>query len=280
MPRWGQLGCQGFIILDSLGKVVCKTTPAFMQVEGLAFRYVEAVLSAMLEARPIPEVAPGVTCRIKDLVSEPELNGKLAMCTEAENGEGQCTIVLQNRRNLKIKATNLSVAPGQPQPEKQTGGCCAKDSCAEESCAKESCVKSAKKAGTKLYQIKNRVEASANKLSEVTLAVREGADLPTDMLREKIVQMSAAKEELHAALTVAKQRLPADDEFLGKFLGIKGPCTNKLCLCAVCECGPTCQCNVADMSKVETCEPCTEFRSAAKNGKSSSGYPNQPQQQQ
>ena len=36
MPRWGQLGCQGFIVLGGEGGVVCKTAPAFMEVEALA----------------------------------------------------------------------------------------------------------------------------------------------------------------------------------------------------------------------------------------------------
>ena len=42
MPRWGQLGCQGSIVLDGAGAVVCKTTPAFLEVEDLAFGFVES----------------------------------------------------------------------------------------------------------------------------------------------------------------------------------------------------------------------------------------------
>ena len=51
LPNWGQLGCQGFIILDGQGSVVCKTTPAFMEVEDLAFRYVETILGSLLSSR-------------------------------------------------------------------------------------------------------------------------------------------------------------------------------------------------------------------------------------
>ena len=32
MPRWGQLGCQGFIVGDGRHSVVCKRTVAFMEV--------------------------------------------------------------------------------------------------------------------------------------------------------------------------------------------------------------------------------------------------------
>tara|TARA_B100000767_G_C19413618_1_gene388995 strand:+ start:224 stop:358 length:135 start_codon:yes stop_codon:yes gene_type:complete len=31
MPKWGQLGCQGFIVGDSRHSIVCKSTSAFMQ---------------------------------------------------------------------------------------------------------------------------------------------------------------------------------------------------------------------------------------------------------
>ena len=39
-----------------------------------------------------------------------------------------------------------------------------------------------------------------------------------------------------------------------------GVCANALCLCAECECGKGCTCNVGDNS--DTCEPCTDFRAA------------------
>ena len=36
MPRWGQLGCNGFIILDSQLGVVCEQTSAFLEVRTRA----------------------------------------------------------------------------------------------------------------------------------------------------------------------------------------------------------------------------------------------------
>lgn len=59
LPTYGQLGCKGFIILDADHQVVASTTPAFMQVRGLAFAHVEALLDAVCDKRPLPAVCPG-----------------------------------------------------------------------------------------------------------------------------------------------------------------------------------------------------------------------------
>lgn len=59
MPKWGQLGCSGFIILDATHQVVSKGTSAFMEVRDLAFKHVEAILDALVEKRPLPYVCPG-----------------------------------------------------------------------------------------------------------------------------------------------------------------------------------------------------------------------------
>ncbi|MGB1600142.1 MAG: hypothetical protein ACPIOQ_45770, partial [Promethearchaeia archaeon] len=48
MPRWGQLGCSGFIVLDGDKRVVSKCTTAFLQMKSLAFSHVEALLDALL----------------------------------------------------------------------------------------------------------------------------------------------------------------------------------------------------------------------------------------
>ena len=48
-PTWGQLGCNGFIVLDGLGNVVCPATSAFLKVQGQAFEHVELLLDALLD---------------------------------------------------------------------------------------------------------------------------------------------------------------------------------------------------------------------------------------
>ena len=66
-----------------------------------------------------------------------------------------------------------------------------------------------------------------------------------------------AEEAERAAVTA--QPVPAKPEKREIFVGglSIGTCANDLCLCPECECGASCQCNIAD---VETCEPCTVFR--------------------
>ena len=50
-PKWGQLGCNGFIILDSSLKVVCPKTSAFLEVRERAFHEVETILSKLLDGK-------------------------------------------------------------------------------------------------------------------------------------------------------------------------------------------------------------------------------------
>lgn len=47
-PKWGQLGCNGFIVLDQRHSVVCKATSAYMQVREKAFKHVETLIDTLL----------------------------------------------------------------------------------------------------------------------------------------------------------------------------------------------------------------------------------------
>lgn len=47
-PRWGQLGCNGFIVLDADGGVACRATAAYLDVGERAFAHVESLLDGML----------------------------------------------------------------------------------------------------------------------------------------------------------------------------------------------------------------------------------------
>jgi len=60
-PRWGQLGCNGFIVLDAQGKVACSATSAFLEMGERAFADTEAILDSLLsDASPQLMVTPGV----------------------------------------------------------------------------------------------------------------------------------------------------------------------------------------------------------------------------
>jgi len=54
MPAWGQLGCNGFIVIDGSHSVVCKASRAYLEVKSAAFRHVETLLSALIVEKPLP----------------------------------------------------------------------------------------------------------------------------------------------------------------------------------------------------------------------------------
>lgn len=127
-PRWGQLGCNGFIILDAEQNVVSTATSAFLEVRDLAFRHVEAVLEAVVAGRPPPRVCPGMKVVLNGL-SDVKMNGKSALCLTAPEGtQWRCTVKLSSSgRKLSVKAKNLSVNGEGYDPDadfdRETGGC-------------------------------------------------------------------------------------------------------------------------------------------------------------
>ena len=59
MPAWGQLGCNGFIVIDGSHSVVCKATRAYLEVKETAFQHVETLLSALIVEKPVPKQESG-----------------------------------------------------------------------------------------------------------------------------------------------------------------------------------------------------------------------------
>ena len=59
-PVWGQLGCNGFIVLDKDSKIVCRKSAAFLQVRERAFEQVESMLSALLGNNDVGQSNAGV----------------------------------------------------------------------------------------------------------------------------------------------------------------------------------------------------------------------------
>lgn len=110
---------------------------------------------------------------------------------------------------------------------------------------------------------KAALEAAEENLKMVSLAVKDSDNAAKSVLEALQVQMKSAKDKLKNAWAEAKRELPEDDELLVR-LNLKGPCTNSLCLCPICECGASCQCNVSEEANKETCEQCTEFRADKK----------------
>jgi hypothetical protein len=116
MPRWGQLGCNGFILLDSEQRVVSRATAPFMEVRQLAFSHVEVLLRALLAGTPPPRVCPGQLVTLTGLVKRPDLNGARALCLrEASPPGGRCVLQLlrEPRGQLSIKEANLQLVAAE-----------------------------------------------------------------------------------------------------------------------------------------------------------------------
>lgn len=108
-PAWGQLGCNGFIVLNGAGRVVCRATSPFMQVRELAFAHVEALVEALVAGQPPPPVCPGQQVVLRGL-SKSELNGQPAICVEAiDPASGRCGVALGGGRRLAVKVANVQV---------------------------------------------------------------------------------------------------------------------------------------------------------------------------
>jgi len=146
MPTWGQLGCNGLIVIDGADAVVCQASPAFLEVKGAAFRHVETLLEALLRSKPAPTLKSGRVdpsvgghCAevrfgadaaedleeeeviVSGLSSRPELNGKRGrVLSEASNGrlqvqlEGEAAPLAIKRQNLTKAAAELPAGQAAP----------------------------------------------------------------------------------------------------------------------------------------------------------------------
>jgi hypothetical protein len=96
MPRWGQLGCNGFIVMDGERNVVSKATTPFLQMRGLAFDHVENLLDAMLAGDVLPSVCVGQCVVLVDDVHDSSKRGKQGVVIAAADpnvaGDARCTV--------------------------------------------------------------------------------------------------------------------------------------------------------------------------------------------
>jgi hypothetical protein len=110
MPSWGQLGCNGFIVLDGDHKVVKASTSPFQQVRGLAFKHVEALVDALVGGQPVPKFCPGQFVYLQNL-NTASLNGELGVClVQSEDADTRVEVQLQSGRKIKVLPKNLAVA--------------------------------------------------------------------------------------------------------------------------------------------------------------------------
>lgn len=117
MPKWGQLGCNGLIVFDGSGRVVCRSSPAYLDVQERAFEYVETLLAGLLgEGASTTGPQRGSAVRLVDLISRADLNGREAVCTTGVGADGRCTVDVGGQ-SLRVKASNLVLVPASD------GGC-------------------------------------------------------------------------------------------------------------------------------------------------------------
>mmetsp|Transcript_50007 Transcript_50007/g.143973 ORF Transcript_50007/g.143973 Transcript_50007/m.143973 type:complete len:384 (+) Transcript_50007:174-1325(+) len=148
MPTYGQLGCRGFIVLDAEHRLVSPGTSAFMEVRGLAFDHVEALLSAVCSGRPTPRVCPGEYV-ILDTPPEqrPDLKGLHGMCLKVDGSSMQFGFVDGPLRGRAMVLPLSSVSPAAAEVDETgcgPGGCgpCGSGGCADGSCAQGGCAPS------------------------------------------------------------------------------------------------------------------------------------------
>ena len=227
-PKWGQLGCQGFIILDGSGSVVCKTTPPFMEIEQLAFRYVESVVGALMDKKPLPSVLPGQMVHINGLTGAPELNGSVGTCVSAEGENGRCQISMRGRGVVSVKPANLTVHMVSRQYTPEGGGGCGGGGCSGGGGCDDADVIDAcdagggggcdgggcggggcNKAGCSDQKATNSaVDAAIAKLREATNTLYHSAEpLPARMVKSLQAKVEAAKEELELLVEATMEDL-------------------------------------------------------------------------
>jgi len=138
MPTWGQLGCNGLIVLDGSDVVVCSASPAYLEVKNAAFRHVETLLGALLASKPAPTLLPGrvdgtvggacaevrfgsdADAAVEEVIvdglsSRPELNGKRGRVV-AQAANGRVEVQIDGEKTpLAIKRQNLTPV-AEPAP--------------------------------------------------------------------------------------------------------------------------------------------------------------------
>mmetsp|Transcript_627 Transcript_627/g.1811 ORF Transcript_627/g.1811 Transcript_627/m.1811 type:complete len:347 (-) Transcript_627:60-1100(-) len=130
LPTYGQLGCQGFIILDSDLQVVTTGTSAFMQVRNLAFSHVEALLDAVCAHQPLPKFCPGETLQLVEPPPErPDLRGATGMCVAVKGTKIDFGFMAGPLRGRMMQVASTAVRRVDDDEEEEPGqanlgGCC------------------------------------------------------------------------------------------------------------------------------------------------------------
>mmetsp|Transcript_78673 Transcript_78673/g.138751 ORF Transcript_78673/g.138751 Transcript_78673/m.138751 type:complete len:368 (-) Transcript_78673:96-1199(-) len=219
MPSYGQLGCQGFIILDKEHKVVAESTSPFMQVRNLAFDHVEALLEAVCADKPLPDLCPGESGVVIEVPegAPAKLKGSRGMCVKLREKTVDFGFMDGPLRGKLMELPKHMVRRlVEDSDEEMEGGCssgacnkgvdtsaCSKTgSCQPGSCDKGSCAPGADcgNGGYKAVQ-----DASAPQ--KVDKAMLEKS---LDLVSVKVPSMDAEHAEIADAFRVLAQKMSAD----------------------------------------------------------------------
>lgn len=126
LPTYGQLGCNGFFILDESHRVVSSATSSFMQVRDLAFKHVETILDAIFAKRPVPAVCPGEFVMLEAGEGRPGLNGEQGICVNVLDDtflEVQLMTGQYKKRTAKVPFSVVRKLEDGDSEGEEEGGC-------------------------------------------------------------------------------------------------------------------------------------------------------------
>lgn len=118
-PRWGQLGCNGFIVLGADGKVVNPKTSAYLEVNELAFRHVESILDSLVSGSAPASLAPGQHVELHGL-AKAALNGTRGFVVDAPSAAtGRVAVETYFGKRLAVKLENVRALPDDEGVEEE-----------------------------------------------------------------------------------------------------------------------------------------------------------------
>ena len=217
-PRWGQLGCNGFIILDAGQNVVCAASSAFLEVRNLAFRHVETVLDAVIAGRAPPRMCPGMRVMLTGL-SKATMNGEMALCLEPGDGpQSRCTVQLsRSGRTASVQERNLNLLLESDDEHEEHGEPSVVSSCESGDCALPPEVKKQKQQDSRTAAtcsaeggcaLPSRDETSA--CDEIVTPLSAIDSVSVDVLDEEHEQCAAALDDFAKHRTCATLRSVLD----------------------------------------------------------------------
>mmetsp|Transcript_118619 Transcript_118619/g.186148 ORF Transcript_118619/g.186148 Transcript_118619/m.186148 type:complete len:364 (-) Transcript_118619:106-1197(-) len=207
MPQYGQLGCQGFIVLDSQHRVVSSATSPFMQVRDIAFKHVEALIAALCAGRAPPRVCPGEFVELIEAPSEyPKLLGQQAICIAQKEDLVNLAFVSGSMRGKQIQVPTSKVRKldGEDDDDDMngtggecgTGGCGQGSGCSQDPFAKSQCNQG--NCGTP--DCASNGDCSSNGVRKIEKIERSFVDAALDLVSVQVPSMDEEHEECADAL--------------------------------------------------------------------------------